>query len=124
MIPVQNFRADVSQSVNNTRIARRLEPEIDSTRQTVDFTLDGTPISGYDGESLAVALLAAGIRVFRSMPESGEPRGGFCFSGRCADCLMIVDGISGVRACTTPLQDGMVVETQHGLGLPLPGIGQ
>jgi hypothetical protein len=34
---------------------------------------------------------------------------------------MIVDGVSGVRACMTPLREGIVVETQHGHGRPIPG---
>jgi hypothetical protein len=99
--------------------ASRLDPVSEGERAT--FTFDGSSLHGRTGEPVAVALLAAGVRVFRTMPESGEPRGGFCFSGRCADCLMIVDGVSGVRACMTPLREGIVVETQHGHGRPIPG---
>ena len=99
--------------------ARRLQPVPDGLE--VRFTFDGSPLLGRLGEPVAVALMANGVRVFRTMPESGEPRGGFCFTGRCADCLMIIDGVSGVRACTTPLREDMTGETQHGLGRPVPG---
>lgn len=101
---------------------RRIISEGAVSEPLVELTLDGFRIGGREGEPLAVALLAAGVQVVRTMPESGEPRGGFCFSGRCADCLMIVDGISGVRACMTAVREGMRVETQHGFGRPLPGI--
>jgi predicted molibdopterin-dependent oxidoreductase YjgC len=87
-------------------------PEVEA----VTFTLDGRPFHAREGEPIAAALLAAGIRVFRTTPGSGEPRGGYCFVGRCADCLMTVDGILNIRACVTPVRQGMRVQTQHGLG--------
>jgi uncharacterized metal-binding protein len=84
---------------------------------TVVFTLDGRPIEAHAGEPVAVALLAAGVRTLRTMPRTGEPRGGFCFVGRCADCLMVVDGVPGVMTCLTPVRAEMRVETQFGLGV-------
>lgn len=75
------------------------------------FTFDGQSCSGVEGEPIAVALLANSVRVFRNLPDSGEERGGFCFVGRCADCMVTVDGQPGVRACVTPLKSGMVIET-------------
>lgn len=84
--------------------------------RTVTFTFDGHPIEAREGEPLAAALIAAGIRVFRTMPRTGEARGGYCFVGRCADCLTIVDGEPNVMACLTIVSPGMRVETQHGLG--------
>lgn len=86
----------------------------------IAFTFDGRPIVGREGESIAAALLAAAVRVFRTMPRSGEPRGGWCLVGRCADCLVVVDGRPNVPACTTPVSPGLRVETQHGLGAAVP----
>jgi hypothetical protein len=80
------------------------------------FTFDGAPVSGRVGEPIAAALFAAGVRVFRTMPDSGEPRGGFCLVGRCTDCLVVVDGRPNVRACITSARAGLRVETQRGLG--------
>jgi hypothetical protein len=80
------------------------------------FTCDGAPVMGVRGEPLAAAIIAAGIRVFRTMPRFGDPRGGYCMIGRCADCQVIVDGIPGVRACVTPVRAGIEVRTQQGLG--------
>jgi aerobic-type carbon monoxide dehydrogenase small subunit (CoxS/CutS family) len=82
----------------------------------VTFTFDGLPIEGRRGEPIAVALLAAGVRVFRKMPRFGDPRGGYCMVGRCTDCMVVVNGVPGVRACVAPVVDGLDVQTQHGLG--------
>lgn len=82
----------------------------------VRLTFDGATVEAREGEPLIVALLAAGHRVLRTMPETGAPRGGFCMVGRCADCLVVVDGLPNARACATPVRAGMAVETQHGLG--------
>jgi predicted molibdopterin-dependent oxidoreductase YjgC len=83
---------------------------------TVHLTVDGRQIQARAGESLAAALLADGVRVFRTMPDSAAPRGYFCGVGRCTDCLVVVDGDLSVRACVTQVRDGMVVTTQQGLG--------
>ena len=82
----------------------------------VVFTVDGEPVEGQEGEPIAAALLAAGRRVFRTMPRSGESRGGYCMVGRCTDCLVVVDGVPNVRACVTAVAGGIDVRTQHGLG--------
>lgn len=82
----------------------------------VEFWFDGEPLTGIEGDTVASALLAAGRRIFRTMPKTDEARGGFCFVGRCVDCLMIIDGAPSTRACMTDLVAGMDVRTQHGLG--------
>ncbi len=83
---------------------------------TVSFTFDGAPVEGRVGEPIAAALIASGFRVFRTMPRFGDARGGYCMVGRCADCLMVVDGTPNIPACVTPVAAGLVVRTQRGLG--------
>ncbi len=84
----------------------------------VRFTLDGRELWGYEGEPIAIALLANGHDVFFRM-EDGRPRGPFCMIGKCSSCLMVVDGVPNTRTCVTPLREGMDVRTQHGEpGLP------
>jgi len=82
----------------------------------VEFEFDGKPMKGYEGEPIATALMAAGVKVFRYTIKGGNPRGVFCAIGRCTDCVMTVDGMPNVRTCVTPLRDGMRVQTQKGLG--------
>jgi predicted molibdopterin-dependent oxidoreductase YjgC len=80
------------------------------------FTFDGQPVTAYEGETVAAALLAAGRRAFRLTNRGAEPRGLFCGMGLCFDCLVRVDGRPNVRACQTPAAEGMRVETQRGAG--------
>jgi len=76
--------------------------------------IDGQPIEAFEGEPIAVALMAAGRRVFRYTKKRHEPRGIFCALGRCIDCMMVVDGKPNVRTCITSAEDGMIIETQTG----------
>lgn len=80
------------------------------------FHFDGAVVSALDSDTVASALIAAGHRVFATAPQDGSPRGGYCFIGRCSDCLMVVDGQPGTMACITPVREGMRVETQTGRG--------
>jgi len=82
----------------------------------INITIDGKKIKAIDGEPIASALIAAGIKTFRKTIKREDPRGYFCGVGRCTDCMMIVDGIRNVRTCITPVEDGMVVKTQYGVG--------
>jgi len=80
------------------------------------FELDGRELTGYEGETIAAALHAAGVRVLRRSAGRGRPRGFFCAIGRCSSCLMTVDGIPNVMTCVTPLREGMRIVTQEGKG--------
>ena len=80
----------------------------------VRITVDGRPIEAFEGEPVAVAMLAADIRVCRFTKKQREPRGIFCARGQCTDCILTVDGRPNVRACITPVKDGMRVETGMG----------
>ena len=74
------------------------------------------PLSAIEGEPIAAVLTEAGVRVFRHTAREDHPRGIFCAIGRCTDCAMTVNGVPGVRTCITRVEEGMRVETQHGLG--------
>ena len=77
----------------------------------VTIYVDGHPLAAHEGEPIAAALYANGIKVTRFSSISGEPRGPFCMIGRCTECAMTVDGVPNVRTCLTPVRDGMRVET-------------
>lgn len=86
-------------------------------RNLVTIYFDGKPIEAYEGEPIASALMAAGIRVFRTTAKRKEPRGVFCAIGRCTDCMMIVDGVPNTRTCVTVVKDGMKVQSQYGFSV-------
>lgn len=85
-------------------------------RQLVEIDFDGRRLAAFAGESIATCLHVHGVRQFRQTPEHDRPRGYFCGTGRCSDCVVIVDGVLNVQACTTPVQEGMTVSRQSGLG--------
>ena len=92
-------------------------PVIDIPKErTVTFTFDGKTLTGREGLPIAAALLDNGISVFRSTEKRKEPRSLFCGIGQCSDCVVIVNGQPNVRSCTTLLEEGMMIETQKGLG--------
>ncbi len=79
------------------------------------FTFDGQEVAAREGDSIAGALLAAGIVITRTTPVGQAPRGPFCMMGACFDCLAEVDGIGGVQTCLVPARPGMVVQRQIGV---------
>ncbi len=81
-------------------------------RGKVTIRVDGVEIEACEGEPIAAALVAAGIKVFRTTRKRDEPRRVFCAVGRCTDCIMTVDGQPNVRTCITPVRDGMEILTK------------
>lgn len=74
----------------------------------------GIALRAYAGETVAAAMIAAGMRSFRRS-ASGKPRGLYCGMGVCYECLLNIDGRLNVRACMTYATDGMTIE-RPGLG--------
>jgi predicted molibdopterin-dependent oxidoreductase YjgC len=93
--------------------SRRLDGDV-QRGERVDLIVDGRPVEAYRGETVAAAMWAAGHRVFRLTTRTRSPRGLYCAMGVCFECLVTVDGKAGVRACMTPVEDGMVVSTGSG----------
>lgn len=88
----------------------------------VRLAIDGRPATAYLGESVAAALLADGTDDLATRTTlSGDPRGVFCGMGVCFDCLVVIDGVPGTRACVTWVRDGMTVSRQDGPGYPRDG---
>jgi sarcosine oxidase subunit alpha len=78
--------------------------------RVISFEFDGKPVSGFEGDTIASALFAAGQRVFSRSFKYHRRRGLLCCAGQCPNCLVAVDGAPGVRACTEPAREGMRVE--------------
>lgn len=83
----------------------------------IKFTFNGQEIEGYEGETIAAALHAAGVKVLGKSLFLHRPRGFYCAIGNCSSCLMVVNGIANVKTCVTDLEEGMEVETQVGKGV-------
>ena len=77
----------------------------------VRITVDGDPVEGVAGQSIAGVLLGSGRPTWRT-GVSGGGRGVFCGIGVCFDCLVTVDDERDVRACQRRARDGDDVRTQ------------
>jgi len=77
----------------------------------VDITIDGEPFAAREGDTVAAALLAAGVTAFRTT-FSGAPRAPFCAMGACFECLVTIDGAPRRRSCIVRVAPGMRIETR------------
>jgi sarcosine oxidase subunit alpha len=77
------------------------------------FELEGDPIRAFEGETVAVALHAAGVSTLGRSPKYHRPRGAFCLDGHCASCYLRIDGQPNRRACATPVRAGMRCQRQN-----------
>jgi aerobic-type carbon monoxide dehydrogenase small subunit (CoxS/CutS family) len=81
-------------------------------KREVTFTFNGENFKGVEGQSIAAALMATGIRELRKTRFNEEPRLIFCGIGICFDCVVVVDGIANQRACLVEIVDGAKIESQ------------
>jgi len=79
------------------------------SRKEFTFTWSGRDLTAREGETIASALFANGIRVFGHHSKDGAPQGIFCANGQCAQCAVIVDGLS-VKSCMVAVKPGMKVD--------------
>jgi predicted molibdopterin-dependent oxidoreductase YjgC len=95
--------------VSETAQAGRFRRLAESGRRRIQLTVGDGRIEAMEGDSLLTALLLAGQHLRQS--EFGDgPRAGFCLMGACQDCWVSLCDGRRVRACTTPAEDGMVLE--------------
>ena len=89
---------------------------IDSSK-LIEFTFNGKRLRGYDGDTLASALLANGVRIVSRSFKLHRPRGIFSAGVEEPNALLGVDVGNGTvpisRATLTPLVDGLHAESQH-----------
>lgn len=86
----------------------------ESTAETVNITVDGYAVAARAGDSIAAALVAAGVSPTRLSAVSQSPRAPYCMMGVCFECMVTVDGVANRQGCLVPVRDGMTVETIRG----------
>ena len=91
---------------------KRLQPETDYISVTI--FIDGKPCVVRDSDTVAAALLAAGVDHCRTTPVSGARRAPYCMMGVCFDCLVTIDGVGNRQACLVRVREGMRIEMQRG----------
>lgn len=80
----------------------------------IRFTWNGRAVEARRGDSVATALLLAGVETTRTSAVSGSARCPYCMMGVCFECLVEIDGVPNRQACLTPVTDGMSVRTETG----------
>ena len=80
----------------------------------VGVSIDGRSYEVRGGDTVAAALLAAGLDRCRTTPISGASRAPYCMMGVCFDCLVIVDGVGNRQGCLVRVREGMQISMQHG----------
>ena len=84
----------------------RLVRLAETDRAPVRFFLDGRECRALAGDTVLSAILSVAPALRRS--EFGpEARAGFCLMGACQDCWVWQEGGPRLRACSTPLAEGM-----------------
>ena len=76
------------------------------TGAEVSFTFNGDSYEGVQGQSIAAALMASGVRELRTTRFHKEPRLIFCGIGVCFDCVVVVNGVANQRACLVEINQG------------------
>jgi sarcosine oxidase subunit alpha len=78
----------------------------------VRFHFDGRDIDAFEGESVAAALWASGVRALHANNSGMGPpsRTLFCAMGVCQQCALWIDG-RRVESCCTPVRAGLDVRT-------------
>jgi len=93
---------------------KRIQP----VGEPIEIRFEQQIIVARANESVAAALLAAGIVSFRQAEPDGETRGPYCMIGVCFDCLVEIDGKPNLQACQYRVRDGMQIRMQRGLREP------
>ncbi|CAN2202675.1 2Fe-2S iron-sulfur cluster binding domain containing protein [Candidatus Nanopelagicaceae bacterium] len=81
-------------------------------KREVSFTFNGISFKGIEGQSIAAALMATGVRELRKTRFEEEPRLIFCGIGICFDCVVVVNGVANQRACLIEISEGAKIESQ------------
>ncbi|HEY9274200.1 MULTISPECIES: (2Fe-2S)-binding protein [Achromobacter] len=71
--------------------------------------INGHETLAYPGETVATALLAAGVGVFRRS-HGHAAHAPVCNMGVCFECLVTIDGCQSTRSCMTLVTEDMRIE--------------
>jgi hypothetical protein len=80
----------------------------------VGFIFDGKTYAGWAGESVASAMMRAGVVALRRTRQFAEARGYYCGMGLCWECAVHIEGTGVVRSCMHPISEGLVISFADG----------
>jgi len=83
-----------------------------SQGKVLTFWFEENPVQAQEGESVAAALLIAGVKYLRNAQVGAKPRMPYCWMGVCYECLLEIDGEQNQQSCLITVKDGMHVRRQ------------
>ena len=99
--------------VKSHRIPLQQQGDVIDRSSVIAFRFNGKDYTGYQGDTIASALTAAGVQTLSRSFKYHRPRGLLCCSGDCPNCLVQVDDEPNIRACTRKIIHGMDVRPQN-----------
>lgn len=76
-------------------------------KENVEFLFNDMKIIAKESDTVASALWANSIKTLRQTEKDQKGRGIYCGIGNCYDCRVYLKGSGMVRACITPVRNGM-----------------
>lgn len=98
---------------DDTRRLPAAPSQIVDREKSFTFTFDGKTFTAYEGDTIASALVAAGVTTFSRSFKYHRRRGLMCAAGNCPNCLVQVGDEPNVRSCATPAESGVKVSSQN-----------
>jgi predicted molibdopterin-dependent oxidoreductase YjgC len=89
----------------------RLRRVAETGRAPVSLVIDGELATALAGDTLLTAVLT-NARQLRVSEFGDGARTGFCLMGACQDCWVYTEEGDRLRACSTPVAEGMRIVTQ------------
>ena len=78
----------------------------------IKIYFEGELINAHKGQTVASALLEAGVKHFQNTTSRGSQRGPFCMMGVCFDCLVEIDEQPNQQACMVNVYQEMKIRRQ------------
>ncbi|MCF6409527.1 (2Fe-2S)-binding protein [Pseudalkalibacillus salsuginis] len=80
-------------------------------QRRITIYFDDQAYQAYEGDTIASAMMAEGVKTLRYHEVSGKGRGVYCNIGHCFECRVRVNEENIVRACLTPVSEGMRIHS-------------
>ncbi len=72
---------------------------------------EGKRLKARKGQTVAGALLANNVKKLGVSRKLNQSRGVYCNNGRCYSCYVTINGEDHIRACSTLVEEGMVIKS-------------
>lgn len=91
-----------------------METTIRKSEKEISFYFNGKLLRAREGQTIAAALMANGIKKFGISRKLQQSRGVFCANGRCCSCFVSVNDLDHVLSCMNLVEEDMKVGSNNG----------